>query len=510
MLDENKRTSLFKLKQALLKLGKEQDEIQGIEDICPMPIPAPLKISTITFCYNIGTVNYLNIISRYIPIYDIKSPEVLSNYGQITYAKQIYSLPRGWTDKKPKAKKHKHPNCEDDEEDEELTTNTRFPNQVTLNFRYCGLRNISIMIFSNGAIKMAGLLSQAEGEWVSKRVTEIIKNIKINVYDSYGQLPKENNHINDFSMVINNKNQIRTYRWVTTDDYTSWLPTDTMMPEIIEKIGAGLVPNIYWHGVDVNFSKLCYINKIKEYIENGVINVSMLNKQIPLPRLVCLQEPEKASVNNLKICMINSDFSFFFYIKSNVLRDLLTDKYHVDSSYGVQGYNAVKSQYKWNPQYTNSNYPGMCQCSTLCFTKTKSKNKCKIITISVFQNGNAIITGATDLNQLQEAHKFIVKIVRDNYNELQKKEPYTSRKKVVSGRTNIKNKKRTVILLKKKYIDNITSALPAVNIDYDSNDEDDDDEDEDNDDNNNNNDDDDDDDDTEDEDTEDEDNDNYN
>ena len=110
--------------------------------------------------------------------------------------------------------------------------------------------------------------------------------------------------------------------------------------------------------------------------------------------------------------MINSDFNFFFYIKSDVLRDLLTDKYHVDSSYGQQGYNAVKSQYKWNPEIKNSQYPGMCHCETLCTTKTKSKNRCKIITISVFQNGNAIITGATSMKQLEEAHNFIVNVIK--------------------------------------------------------------------------------------------------
>lgn len=469
MLDDSKRTSLFKLKQALLKMGKEENiKKDDVEILEPMPVPSPLKISTITFCYNIGTVNYLNIISRYIPIYDRDSPEVLSEMGQITYAKQIYSLPRGKTDKKPKNKsksKNKIKNIGDKEE--QTTSNTRFPNQVTIDFRYCGIRSISVMIFSNGAIKMAGLLSKVEGEWVAQRITQIIQNIKIKVFKSFNQLPKEGNHNNDFQLVIE-KGHIRSYRWITIDDYTSWVPVDTMMPDVIKNIGDGLMPNNYWHDVDLHFGKLCYINKIKEYIDNGVINVSMLTNKIPLPQLYCLQDPTKASVNNLKICMINSDFSFFFYIKSDVLRNLLTDTYKIDASYGVQGYNALKCQYKWNPIYTNGRYPGMCQCDSLCFTTKKSKNKCKIITISVFQNGNAIITGATDLVQLEEAHKFIVNVVKNNYEKLRKKEPYTSRKKVVSGRTNSKNKKRRVILLQKKNINNSESTVPPIVIDYDS------------------------------------------
>lgn len=476
MLDENKRTNIYKLRQALFKFSKENKKADEDEVIEKMPVPSPLKISTITFCFNIGTINYLNIISRYIPIYDIDSPEVMSNRGQITHAKHIYSLPRGWTDKKAKTKKvnKKKKNKSDDDNEEVVILNTKFPNQVTITFRYCGLRNISIMIFSNGAIKMAGILSHSEGNWVASRIVEILKGIKIKIYGSYNDLPKDNNHINDFNVVHNKKNKtVRTYRWIEMDGDKSWIPTNTMINDTVKKIGDGLVANTFWHDVDVNFGKLCYINKIKEYIDGNKIDID----SIPIPNklfsnLHCLEKVDEAAINKLSMCMINSDFNFFFYIKSDVLRDLLTNKYKIDSSYGVQGYNAVKSQYKWNPKYIDSKYPGMCQCDELCYSKNKSKNKCKIITISVFQNGNAIITGATNIRQLEEAHNFIIKVVSDNYEQLYKKEPYTSRKKVVSGRTNSKNKKRTVLLLRKQNILNVESAVPKITLDPQSDEDD--------------------------------------
>lgn len=461
MLDENRRSNLFKFKQALMKFGKEQkkEEIQ----IEPMPIPSPLKISTITFCFNTDVVNYLNIIPRYIPIYDIDSPEVKSEQGQITYVKHIYSLPRGWTDKKPKTKKK-----QDDEE--ETTKNTKFPNQVTINFRYCEIRNISVMIFSNGAFKMAGLLSYAEGEWVASRIIEILKNIEMKIYNSYKELPQEGNHINDFNIVVSKK-QMRTYRWLTIDNYTSWVPTDTMIDTTIENISKEIVDYNIWHDVDINFSKLCFVNKVKDYIKDGKLDADSLQPIYPFPTMRCMDKSDEVKVGKLTICMINSDFNFFFYIKSDILRDLLTNKYKVDASYGQHGYNAVKCQYKWNPNINNDDYPGMCQCETLCTTKTKSKNQCKIITISIFQNGNAIITGATDMKQLEASHKFILKVIEDNYDILYKKEPYTSRKKVVSGRTNSKNKKRTVIQLKKQNILNSNSAYPKIAIEPPSDEE---------------------------------------
>lgn len=108
MLDENTRTNLFKFRQALLKVGRESKKNENHkEEIEEMPVPSPLKISTITYCFKIGTNNFLNIIGRYIPIYEPDSPEVMSVDGQIIYAKHIYSLPRGKTDKKPKSKKSK-------------------------------------------------------------------------------------------------------------------------------------------------------------------------------------------------------------------------------------------------------------------------------------------------------------------------------------------------------------------------------------------------------------------
>jgi TATA-box binding protein (TBP) (component of TFIID and TFIIIB) len=460
MLDENRRSNLFKFKQALMKFGKEQKKEEV--EIEPMPTPSPLKISTITFCFNTGIVNYLNIIPRYIPIYDIDSPEVKSEQGQITYVKHIYSLPRGWTDKKPKMKKKKT----DDEEDE-TTKNTKFPNQVTINFRYCEIRNISIMIFSNGAFKMAGLLSYAEGEWVASRVLEILKGIQINIYNSYNELPEEGNHLNDFNIVVT-KNQMRTYRWLNIDNYTSWVPTDTMIDTTVKTISQEIVDYTIWHDVDTNFSKLCFVNKVKDYIKDDKLDADSLQVVYPFPTLHCVENVEKINIDKLTICMINSDFNFFFYIKSDVLRDLLTNEYKVDASYGQHGYNAVKCQYKWNPNIKNDNYPGMCHCETLCTTKTKSKNNCKIITISIFQNGNAIITGATDMKQLEASHNFILKVIKDNYELLYKKEPYTSRKKVVSGRTNSKNKKRTVIQLKKQNILNRDSVRPKIVIEPES------------------------------------------
>ena len=45
---------------------------------------------------------------------------------------------------------------------------------------------------------------------------------------------------------------------------------------------------------------------------------------------------------------------------------------------------------------------------------------CKKITISAFQSGSVIITGARNIDQIKTAYKFINKIFKDNYDLLKK------------------------------------------------------------------------------------------
>ncbi len=58
----------------------------------------PLKVSTITLCFKFNCTLNLNVISRFITIYDNNSPEVMSAQGQIIMVKHAYSLPRGNVD----------------------------------------------------------------------------------------------------------------------------------------------------------------------------------------------------------------------------------------------------------------------------------------------------------------------------------------------------------------------------------------------------------------------------
>lgn len=133
---------------------------------------------------------------------------------------------------------------------------------------------------------------------------------------------------------------------------------------------------------------------------------------------------ENFELDNFEIVLINSDFSTNFKIKREVLHNLLIQQYKLFSSYEPCIYPGVNSKYFWNKEYKNdfTKEDGICHCCKQCNGKGKGDGvgKCKKITISIFQSGNIIITGARSIEQINDSYKFINKILKDNYSELKR------------------------------------------------------------------------------------------
>ena len=137
-----------------------------------------------------------------------------------------------------------------------------------------------------------------------------------------------------------------------------------------------------------------------------------------------IENPESFSVKDFEIVLINSDYSTHFKIKRDVLHSILVKQYKIFSSYEPCIYPGVNSKYYWNLDYKNKSglKEGICHCSKNCTGKGKGKGdgKCKKITISVFQSGNIIITGARSLEQIDDAYNFINKVLKKNYSLLKR------------------------------------------------------------------------------------------
>lgn len=124
---------------------------------------------------------------------------------------------------------------------------------------------------------------------------------------------------------------------------------------------------------------------------------------------------------NFIIRMINSDFSIPFRIRRKELHMLLiSNAYSNISSFQPGTYPGVKVQYFFNK--LNARQNGSCCCNALCDGKGCG-TACKKVTIAIFESGKILITGANEFDQVDEAYKFICKVLLDNQLLLQKTLP---------------------------------------------------------------------------------------
>lgn len=130
---------------------------------------------------------------------------------------------------------------------------------------------------------------------------------------------------------------------------------------------------------------------------------------------------------DFKIRMINSDFAFQFRIRRKDLHMLLiSNAYNTTSSFQPGTYPGVKIQYFWNEN--SKTRTGHCECPSTCHGRGDNNqgaadgkhSQCKKVTISVFESGKILITGATSYAQIDEAYAYIVRVIQDNLPRVRK------------------------------------------------------------------------------------------
>ena len=132
---------------------------------------------------------------------------------------------------------------------------------------------------------------------------------------------------------------------------------------------------------------------------------------------------DQVSNLNYSIRLINSDFRFGYDVKRDKLYKILKSDYPlIKKSFEPCIYPGVKIQYFWNEE--DSNPQGNCTCQVKCTGKGSGcgPGNCKKITISVFQSGCVIITGAQSHVQIMSAYDFICWFVKKHSDEVRKSE----------------------------------------------------------------------------------------
>ena len=164
-------------------------------------------------------------------------------------------------------------------------------------------------------------------------------------------------------------------------------------------------------------------------IENGEISVEIILDRIKSfnDEIVSIDNNpglmnEDCAVNNYSIALINSDYEVAFDIKRINLHSLLVNRYKIFSSYEPCIYPGVNSKYYWNKDYKDAKFLGKCYCKSNCNGKGNGEGdgNCKKITISIFQSGSVIITGAKTMRHIEDAYRYINQIITDNFDLIQK------------------------------------------------------------------------------------------
>ena len=140
----------------------------------------------------------------------------------------------------------------------------------------------------------------------------------------------------------------------------------------------------------------------------------------------CTAEPifeTPPNIHKQQVQLVNTDFSIGAKVRRDILHRILSDVYRLNSSYESAIYQGVKTKYFYNSQRPAGAPPGLCPCSKLCKGTGDGSaiGECKKITISPFQTGQVIITGARTMEQINEAYEFIKGVFTRHADEILRK-----------------------------------------------------------------------------------------
>lgn len=113
---------------------------------------------------------------------------------------------------------------------------------------------------------------------------------------------------------------------------------------------------------------------------------------------------------NFRACLINSDFHAGYVLRRDQLYSLASGPAYCMRCVFETYYPGVKVQFMWNARHkAEGKQGGVCLCAVPCSGKGDggSIGNCRKVTVSVFQSGCCIITGAHTYEQLDDAHAFL-------------------------------------------------------------------------------------------------------
>jgi TATA-box binding protein (TBP) (component of TFIID and TFIIIB) len=186
---------------------------------------------------------------------------------------------------------------------------------------------------------------------------------------------------------------------------------------VIYKMAGGYMPNIkLFRNGNIQMTGIRTVEDGQIIIERMTEEVRRIAKAGLTTRngeeeMVIVEDVGALQGRDFTIRMINSDFSVPYKIRRKELHRILIDEYGNKCSFQPETYPGVKLQYFWNLK--SNKMDGCCYCESMCIGKKNEETQCKKVTVSIFQSGKILITGATSFKQVDDAYQYITKILND-------------------------------------------------------------------------------------------------
>ena len=128
-----------------------------------------------------------------------------------------------------------------------------------------------------------------------------------------------------------------------------------------------------------------------------------------------------AQISKFNVQLVNSDYTIRFPVNRDDLHNVLTREYGLFSTNESTIYQGVNTKYYYNTIHKGKEPMGVCHCSdTICTGQGlgDAEGQCKRVTLSVFQTGKIIITGARNMPQIMEVYHYFNKILMKHGSEI--------------------------------------------------------------------------------------------
>jgi len=288
-------------------------------------------------------------------------------------------------------------------------TAKRFDNQITIIIQLTGARYVNMKLFQNGKIQMTGLKAIDEG------------------HVACGVIKRE---------ILSARSKQESLRTTITADEAARRANIRKAFADIEKHKETIVAvkSVHIQPHEVVYKEREIAKKVTELNNkiskcNAVLSSTYTAGESIEEEEFDICDKGTIKETDYKVCLINTDFEVNTKIKREHLYGVLVDKQKNLCSYVPEMYPGVKLQYLWN---RNRNHNGNCRCypqendtflQKYCVGNGSGTEQfaCKKITIAIFQSGRIIITGAS-FEQIEDAYSYIVRIIKENFDKVHKKQ----------------------------------------------------------------------------------------